>query len=244
VWTNTTTAFRRGNVTITAGNFDAGATTDFIATRSTGSSLYLGTAGTGASGGFSSTPVWTDSTLTNGGTNVTRLNVGNFNGVGGDDIIAQKFSGAKLYVASTTSGGAATFTAHGWTDAGLTITGSTLIVGDYNGDGSSDFLFQDGSALKIRAYKQGTPSVPGTFNPALVVDTRFPVFYDSSIIRADYNGDGKDDFLLQTRTTTGDGSYEFTGTANAGTTNTPAPANGGFNPDVWTSTMFYQGSSF
>jgi hypothetical protein len=241
VWTNTTAAFRRGTLSFSVGNFDADGTSDFIATTTAGSYLYLGTAGSGATGGFSSSPVWSDTSLKNDVyPNVVRIVVGNFNGVGADDFIVQKSNGAFLY----TSAAGPSFALHAWSQASLEITGSPLIVGDYNGDGCSDFLYQDGSALKVRVYKQGTPSVPGTFNPALSVDTRFPVFYDSSIKRADFNGDGKDDFLLQTRPTTGNGSFEFTGSANVGTTATPAPAKGGFNADVWTSTMFYQGSAF
>lgn len=105
-------------------------------------------------------------------------------------------------------------------------------------------LYDQRSALRIRTYKQGTPSVPGTFNDAVLIDTRFPNFYDSSLKRGDFTGDGKDDFIVQTRVTTGDGSHEFTGTSTAGATTTPPPANGGFNPDVWTSTSFFQYSAF
>ena len=228
VWSNTTAAFRRGNVTFTAGNFDSNATTDFIATTATASTLYLGSTGTGGfgAGGWSSTALRNDVYP-----NVTRFIVGNFNGVGADDFIVQTGAGAFLY----TSAAGSMFTQHAWSAPALEITGSKLAPGDFNGDGCWDFLYQDGSALRIRTYKQGTPAVPGTFNAAVLVDTRFPVFYDSSIRTGDFTGDGRDDFIIQTRPTTGNGSYEFTGTS---------AATGGFNKDVWTSTMFWQNSAF
>lgn len=248
VWTNTTTAFRRGNVKITPGNFDAegAGATDFIATTSTGSTLYIGTAGTGASGGFTAT-AWSTTALTNDGANVSRFVAGNINGVGADDFIVQTMSGASLYTAKTPQPvGGPSFNANAWTQASLSITNTPLLIGDYNGDGCSDILYQDGVAFRIQTYKQGTPSVPGTFNPPLTVDSRFPDFYNFSLKRGDFTGDGNDDFIVQTRPTTGpgDGSHEFTGTSNAGAPTTPSPANGGFNPDVWISSSFWQNSAF
>jgi hypothetical protein len=244
VWTNTTTAFKRGNVAFTPGNFDTNGTTDFIATTSTGSSLYVGTAGTGSSGGFAAS-TWSDTSMTSDGANVSRFAVGNVNGVGGDDFIVQKTTGAFLYTAKTPQPATGpTFVAHGWQAPSLDVTASPLLIGDYNGDGCSDFLYQDGSALRVRTYKQGTASVPGTFNDAVLIDTRFPNFYDASLKRGDFTGDGRDDFIVQTRVTTGDGSHEFTGTSSAGAPTTPPPESGGFNPDVWTSTSFFQYSAF
>jgi len=77
--------------------------------------------------------------------------------------------------------------------------------------------------------------VPGTFNAAVRVDTRFGTFYDFSIKRGDFTGDGKDDFVIQSRPNTGNGSYEFTGTS---------AATGGFNADVWTDSGWFQGSAW
>jgi hypothetical protein len=242
-WTNTTAAFKSGNVKFTPGNFDTDATTDFIATTSTGSTLYTGNTGTG---GFT-TSAWSTTAFTNGGANVSRFVAGNINGVGADDFIVQTFSGAFLYTAKTPQPATGpSFNVNAWTQASLSITNTPLLVGDYNGDGCSDILYQDGVAFRVQTFKQGTPAVPGTFNPPLTVDSRFPDFYNFSLKRGDFNGDGKDDFIVQTRPTTGpqDGSHEFTGTSNAGSPASPAPANGGFNPDVWLNSSFWQNSAF
>ncbi|MCA3039104.1 MAG: VCBS repeat-containing protein, partial [Rhodocyclaceae bacterium] len=133
------------------------------------------------------------------------LQIGDFNGDGKSDLLAQQRSGnlnggARIYASSTNSVGHVTFTALG-SAFGYDATSQRFSVGDFNGDGKDDLIVQNTGAFS----NSGIWSAAISFNGVNGFGSAWTPLTDSTamqgdltrLVIADFNGDGVDDFLRQ-----------------------------------------------
>src|SRR5262249_24475624 len=93
--------------------------------------------------------------------------------------------------------------------------------GDFNGDGTSDILWQNGSTLAIWTVQNGA------FSQSAVVNTAAPAGYAFAGV-GDYNGDGTSDMLWRDAT---NGQTQIWTMANNQVSETFNP--GGADPSFW-----------
>lgn len=203
---------------IIPGNFMGSGRTDFIIHDAKYAALYIATGK--ASAPFTHTQLWNPSTNAYGWADglMETITTGDFNGDGRMDFIVQDGQKGALYTA--TGNAAQPFTVTwlwapgvqlgGWGDAGAKI-----VVGDFNGDGKSDFIIYDAQYAAV-FYGTGNPVAPfignQLWNPSYNPDgwaTSGPV----SVIAGDFNGDGKTDFIVTSSTR----GALYTATGNAST---------------------------
>lgn len=137
----------------------------------------------------------------------TNLMVGDYNGDGRSDFIRQEKGGwddddistAEVYL----SNGNGTFRSQLLTDWQFMKGDFTnLIVGDYNGDGRSDFIRQEKSGWDDDENDRSTAILyfangDGTFRKSYLADWAVMKGDLTNLIVGDYNGDGKSDFIRQ-----------------------------------------------
>jgi Salmonella virulence plasmid 65kDa B protein/FG-GAP-like repeat/Insecticide toxin TcdB middle/N-terminal region len=178
---------------------------------------------------------------------------GDFNGDGKTDFAF--IGGTSLYV--YLSNGDGTFTLHASSVSNYRLPPSaqwTPIVGDFNGDGRTDFAMiggNNGNALNVYLSNGD-----GTFS---LHASTLPIAYGGpptgkyTPITGDFNGDGKTDFAFIAGYTdvylsNGDGTFTFYETSNEGNYGFPPTANwtpisGDFNGDGKTDFAFIGGTS-
>jgi hypothetical protein len=135
----------------------------------------------------------------------TNLIVGDYNGDGKSDFIRQEKgawddddkSTAEIYL----SNGNGTFRSQLLTNyANMKGDFTNLIVGDYNGDGKSDFIRQEKGAWDDDDKSTAEIYLSngnGTFRSQLLVNQVNMKGDFTNLIVGDYNGDGKSDFIRQ-----------------------------------------------
>ncbi|QFS43872.1 FG-GAP repeat domain-containing protein [Nostoc sphaeroides] len=153
--------------------------------------------------GTFSSQLLTDYTIMKG--DFTNLIVGDYNGDGRDDFIRQEKGAyavddiltAQVYL----SNGNGTFSSQLLTDYTIMKGDFTnLIVGDYNGDGRDDFIRQEKGAYAVDDILTAQVYLSngnGTFSSQLLTDYTIMKGDFTNLIVADYNGDGRDDFIRQ-----------------------------------------------
>ncbi|MCC5628557.1 VCBS repeat-containing protein [Nostoc sphaeroides CHAB 2801] len=153
--------------------------------------------------GTFSSQLLTDYTIMKG--DFTNLIVGDYNGDGRDDFIRQEKGAyavddiltAQVYL----SNGNGTFSSQLLTDYTIMKGDLTnLIVGDYNGDGRDDFIRQEKGAYAVDDILTAQVYLSngnGTFSSQLLTDYTIMKGDLTNLIVADYNGDGRDDFIRQ-----------------------------------------------
>jgi hypothetical protein len=226
------------------GDFNGDGKTDFAFWTGTGVDVFLSNGdGTFAASTFAYSNSWYFGARP--GANVTLI-VGDFNGDGKTDFA---FAGANA-VNVFLSKGDGTFAASafpypsaieppngGVWQCGVPQTqGCTPIVGDFNGDGRTDFAFTGGNALYVfLSNGDGTFSVSGQ---GLGTNFGNPPTANYTPIVGDFNGDGKTDFTLATSTwfavflSNGDGTFSISGSANPNGWNFGAPPDANWTPIV------------
>ena len=197
-------AFNRDFATLIPGDFDGDGRADFIRQDNTawggGATVFL-SRGAGAFATVS---------LAAGAFNRdnTSLTPGDFNGDGRTDFIRQDNAAWGGGGAVFLSRGAGVFAIVNLA-AGVNRDKYTLITGDFNGDGKTDFIRQDVEGWGVPLLSKGD----GTFviiNTGLDTGT---ISRDStSLIPGDFNGDGRTDFIRQSDTTRGGGATVFLST--------------------------------
>ena len=141
--------------------------------------------------------------------------VADFNGDGKDDLFLQRKTPGDHYLLLTEEGGVGAISQTLPNDAaGLDWSGKAhhLVAGDFNGDGRADLFLQatdaDGPECRV------VPSMPtGSSRPQRPIRAGTMAMRAStgrrarrSCLRADFNGDGQDDLLLQARPMAGTGT--------------------------------------
>ncbi len=136
---------------------------------------------------------------------LTNLIVGDYNGDGKTDFIRQEkrywddddIDTAKVYLAN----GDGTFAKQDLTDwQQMKGDQTNLIVGDYNGDGKSDFIRQEKGAWDNDEGNTANVYLSngdGTFAKQDLTDWQQMKGDLTNLIVGDYNGDGKSDFIRQ-----------------------------------------------
>ncbi|BAY20915.1 hypothetical protein NIES2100_06590 [Calothrix sp. NIES-2100] len=136
---------------------------------------------------------------------LTNLIVGDYNGDGKTDFIRQEkgawatdaYGTGKVYL----SNGDGTFRKLDLTDSDdMKGDLTNLIVGDYNGDGKTDFIRQEKGHWATDAYGTGKVYLSngdGTFRKLDLTDSDDMKGDLTNLIVGDYNGDGKTDFIRQ-----------------------------------------------
>ena len=131
--------------------------------------------------------------------------VGDFNGDGRDELLLQPRNGGNLKIFVPGQDGTIQGATHSWSAsyAGVdwSYTASNLLIGDFDGDGRDDILLQSksqsGQNATVLTAATGKPK-----NTPLQVWGNTHLGYNWSLpyrnlIIGDYNGDGRDDLLLQ-----------------------------------------------
>ena len=151
----------------------------------TGEEFWVGT----SNGTTLDTAYWGDFSSS---TDYSFTGVGDFNGDGYDDIVAYGDNGAVVVGISTDNGsGGRTFVASQWGSL-TTVTSWTILIGDFNGDGSDDLL--------VRAASDGTfwlaQSTGSSFSNSHWGGLLNSIQW-TDITAGDYNGDGMTDTVAR-----------------------------------------------
>jgi hypothetical protein len=213
-WLATTNAGFNGNaarsLNTVASDFQVAGTGDFngdgrvdILWRSTSTGKILDWLGT-STGGFAGNGA---RSLNSVSTSIHLVGVGDFNGDGKSDILWITDAGRVVDWLGTSTGGFAGNAAHSSNVVGAGWSVAT--VGDFNGDGMSDILFQNGNRL---IDWLGTAN--GGFAGNGANSTVFLAAGWSVAGTGDFNGDRRDDILL-TNSSTGQIS-EWIGSGSGG----------------------------
>src|SRR6266571_3703047 len=127
----------------------------------------------------------------------TNIITGDFNGDGKTDFIKQNGTSLQGLATLYLSNGDGTFTARDMGSPGIWNRDYTnLIPGDFNGDGKTDFIKQNGTSWQGLATLY-LSNGDGTFTAR---DMGSPGIWNrdyTNIITGDFNGDGKMDFIKQ-----------------------------------------------
>jgi len=149
-----------------------------------------------------------------------KAHVGDFNGDGFSDLFLQpKASGQPVQIVLGLGDGSYTSAIQEWGSSDLGAnwleSGSSVAVGDFDGDGQDELLVQPVSGGNVQIYE---PELDGTITGAKY---SWPTSYAgadwsggaSRLLVGDFNGDGRDDVLIQTKTQSGLNAVVLTDTS-------------------------------
>jgi hypothetical protein len=222
--------------TVVSGDFNGDGKTDYLLTNNGSQYVFLGNGdGTFTARLNAYPPGW------NFGYPIQeRLVVGDFNGDGKTDYLLTSLTSQYVFL----SNGDGTFTAqqntypNGWS-FGSPIQ-ETLVVGDFNGDGKTDYLLTSQTSQYVfLSNGDGTFSAQQNTYPS---GWNFGYPIAESLVVGDFNGDGRTDYLLTSLSSqyvflsNGDGTFSARQNTNPNGWNFGVPVNealvvGDFNSD-------------
>ena len=172
-----------GWTSIMVGDFNGDGTDDLVGRVSHNGDWYVATS--------NGTDAFTNAKWTRWSANVdwTSIMVGDFNGDGTDDLVGRVSHNGDWYVA--TSNGTDAFTNAKWTRWSANVDWTSIMVGDFNGDGTDDLV---GRVSHNGDWYVATSNGTDAFTNAKW--TRWSANVDwTSIMVGDFNGDGADDLV-------------------------------------------------
>ncbi|NIF30162.1 DUF4347 domain-containing protein [Pantoea sp. Tr-811] len=147
-----------------------------------------------------------------------------FDGDGDTDLLGVTTTSGPAYLYRNVNG---TFTREIASGFNGTQYGVRLVVGDFNGDGAADILYQPGSVDTSNSWRYALNNGDGTFTDTALASTVFsgltlPGYLTYNYRVVDFDGDGDLDIFVFTNNTTGT-LYRNDGTAFTSVTIASAP---------------------
>ncbi|NIE74160.1 DUF4347 domain-containing protein [Pantoea sp. Ap-967] len=147
-----------------------------------------------------------------------------FDGDGDTDLLGVTTTSGPAYLYRNVNG---TFTREIASGFNGTQYGVRLVVGDFNGDGAADILYQPGSVDASNSWRYALNNGDGTFTDTALASTVFsgltlPGYLTYNYRVVDFDGDGDLDIFVFTNNTTGT-LYRNDGTAFTSVTIASAP---------------------
>lgn len=222
------------------GDFNGDAKTDFAFVSGSTIDVFL----SNGDGTFSTTSYTFPGNLGSPPTNAWTPLVGDFNGDGKTDCA---FAGADhvfvlLSVGDGTFAAANFFYPNSWNFGGPPNTNWTPLVGDFNGDGKTDFGFAGPTAVRVFLSKGDATFLGSEFTYGNNWNFGTPPNANWAPMVGDFNGDGRTDFAFVTGSNVGlllskgDGTFATSGFTFSGFLGSPpqnnwTPIVGDFNGD-------------